>query len=65
MGFKGLIINCQNARDNERNSPLGFPHGLVVKNLPANAGGFNPGFRKISHASEQLSPCTAIIEPVP
>ena len=42
MGFKGLIINCQNARDNERNSPLGFPRGLVVKNPHANAGGFNP-----------------------
>ena len=68
MGFKGWIINCQNARDNERNSPWGFPRGLVVKNPPTNAGGFNPWCRKISHASEKLNPCTnywaCALEPV-
>ena len=37
----------------------GFPGGAVVKNPPANAGdtGFEPWFRKIPHAAEQLSPC--------
>ena len=38
MGFKGLMINCQNARDNERNCLLGFPGSSVVKNPPAYAG---------------------------
>lgn len=40
-----------------------FPGSSVVKNLCANAG-FNPWSRKIPHVSEQLSPITAITEPV-
>ena len=43
-----------------------FPGGLVVKNLPSNAGdvGLIPGQgTKIQHATEQLSPCTATTEP--
>ena len=37
----------------------------MVENLPANAGGhgFEPWSGKISHAAEQLSPCTTTIEP--
>ena len=45
----------------------GFPSGLVVKNLPANAGdtGLIPDRgRPIPHTTEQLSPCTTAIEPV-
>ena len=36
----------------------------VVKNLPANAGdtGLSPS-RKITHATEQLSPCATTTEP--
>ena len=41
-----------------------FPSGLLVKNLPANAGeGFNPWSRKISHAMGQLKPGTATTGP--
>ena len=42
-----------------------FPGGSVVRNPPASAGdtGFNPWSRKITQASEQLSPCTETIEP--
>ena len=45
----------------------GFPGGLVVKNLPANAedvGSFNPWPRKILHAVGHLSPCTTTTEPM-
>ena len=36
----------------------GFPGGSVVKTPPANAvdNGFHPWFRKLPHATEQLSP---------
>ena len=42
----------------------GFPGGLVVKNLPANAGdmGSIPGFRRIPHTSEKLSLCATSTE---
>ena len=45
---------------------MGFPGGLVVKNLPANAGDteFSPWSGKIPHAVEQLSPHSTTIEPV-
>ena len=45
-----------------------FPGGPVVKNPPINAGdeGSIPGQgTKMSHASGQLSPCTATTEPEP
>ena len=46
-------------------SPLDFPGGSVVKNLPANAGDrLNPWTRKIAHTGERLSPCATTIEPV-
>ena len=37
----------------------------MLKNLPAKTGdlGFNPWSRKIPHAAEQLSLCTATTEP--
>ena len=38
----------------------GFPGGLVVKNLPANAG--DTWSRKIPHAAEQLSLCVTTTE---
>ena len=43
-------------------SLLGFPGGSLVKNPQANAGdtGSIPWSRKIPHAMEQLSPCTAM-----
>ena len=43
-----------------------FPGGAVVKNPPTNAGlhGFEPWFRKISHAAEQLSPYPTTTKPV-
>ena len=44
----------------------GFPGGPVVKNLPCTAGdlGLIPGWgTKIPHATEQLIPCVATIEP--
>ena len=39
---------------------LGFPGGSVVRNLPGQCRkhGFDSWSRKISHAVEQLSPCT-------
>ena len=42
-----------------------FPGGAVVKNPPANAGntGSSPA-GEISHAAEQLSPCTTTTEAV-
>ena len=43
----------------------GFPGGLVVKNLPVNAGDmnkFNPWSGRIPHASEQPSPCPTTSE---
>ena len=43
----------------------GFPGGLVVKNLPTSAG--DTGLianLEIPHATEQLSSCTATIEPM-
>ena len=45
---------------------LDFPVGTVDKNPPANEGHteFDPWFRKIPHATGQLSPCTATIEPL-
>ena len=33
---------------------VGFPGGLVVKNPPANAEGFDPWSRKIPHAAGKL-----------
>ena len=38
----------------KKNLPGGFPSGSVIKNPPAN----DPWSRKITHASEQLSPHT-------
>ena len=38
----------------------GFPGGLVVNNLPANAAETGS---KILHAEEQLSPCATTTEP--
>ena len=42
-----------------------FPGGIVVKNPPASAGGyeFDPWPRKIPRAAEQLSPCATTTEP--
>ena len=45
---------------------MGFPGGLVIKNLPGNAGdtGSTPGWGiKIPHASKQLSLHATTIEP--
>ena len=45
---------------------MGFPGGLVIKNLPGNARdtGSIPGWGiKIPHASKQLSPHATTIEP--
>ena len=46
--------------------PGGSPDGSVVKNLPAHPGrhGFDPRFRKMPHASEQLSLGATTLEPV-
>ena len=45
---------------------LDFPGGPAVKNPPANAEDtspiLGPWFGKISHAAEQLSPCTTTTE---
>ena len=43
----------------------GFPDGPVVKNPPVNTGGngFDPWCGRITHAKEQLSPCTKTTEP--
>ena len=43
-----------------------FSDGAVDRNLPANAGGngLNLWSGKITHAVEQLSPCTKTIETV-
>ena len=44
-----------------------FPGGVVVKNLPSNAGdtGSTPGWgTKIPHAAGQLSPRATTTEPV-
>ena len=46
------------------NLDVDFPGGLVVKNLPCNAGkvGSIPGQEtKITHAVEQLSPCAQLL----
>ena len=40
---------------------LDFPGGLVVKNLPTNAG-FDPWSGKIPCATGQISPCTTTTE---
>ena len=42
----------------------GFPGGLVVNNLPANAGamGSTPGPEGVPYAVEQLSPGAAAVE---
>ena len=48
-------------------SNLGFPGGSVGKSPLANAediANADPWSRKIPHAAEQLSLCTAMIEPV-
>ena len=45
---------------------MGFPGGLVIKNLPGNAGdtGSTPGWGiKIPHASKRLSLHATTIEP--
>ena len=49
-----------------KNKYWGFLGDSVVKHPPSNAGdtGFDPWFRKIPHAMEQLSPCATTIEPV-
>ena len=44
---------------------MGFPGGLGVKNLPAQAGAFDPWCGEIPHATEQLSWCATTIEPMP
>ena len=52
--------------DSSKTGPRDFPSGLVVKNLPRNAGdaGSIPGQRgKIPHAAEQLSPDATTTEP--
>ena len=41
----------------------GFPGGAVVKNPPANGHRFELWSGKITHAAEQLSPCTTTTEP--
>ena len=49
-----------------KSSTQGFPGGVVVKNLPANARKehrFEPWSGKIPHAVEELSPCTKTTEP--
>ena len=45
-------------------SNRGFPGGSVVKNPPANAGGFYPWSGRIPHATERLSPSATTTEPV-
>ena len=49
-----------------KKSDRGFPHGSMVKNMPANAGNMGSIFWSgtIPHAAKQLSPCAATTEPV-
>ena len=57
------LTNYQEVGDFKKHED--FPGGTVDGNLPGSPGDrrFNPLSRKILHATEQLSPCTAAAEP--